>query len=211
MGYCFAKNEIYATQRFLQNAYTTGMLKILSWRRRPPLIPTLPFSNISRFLAHSAPTEEKGEIYDPPFCPARPETPQKKRQHKPIIKKKTKQPKDTNKDEKLPVKSELPFDFMYSYSEISPGIEPIGFREPPKFSPFGPGRLDRKWTGTTALAEQKLDLEKLTDERQRVLGDPISDGEIAELVEKYRHSNCSRQINLGKKRNLRSFFYNIFV
>lgn len=190
------------------------MLKILSWRRsihrRPPLIPTLPFFNISRFLAHSTPSAAVGEIYDPPFCPTRPETPQKKRQHKPI-KKKSKPPKDTNKDEKLPVKSELPFDFRYSYSEISPGIEPIGFREPPKFSPFGPGRLDRNWTGTTAPADQKLDLEKLAEERHRVLGDPISDEEIAELVEKYRHSNCSRQINLGKKNNSRSFFYNALI
>ncbi|KAH6768006.1 RNA-binding CRS1 / YhbY domain-containing protein [Perilla frutescens var. frutescens] len=87
---------------------------------------------------------------------------------------------------------------MYSYSEISPGVEPIGFREPPKFSPFGPGRLDRKWTGTTAPAEQKPDLEKLAEERERVLGDPISQEEVAELVEKYRHSNISRQINLGR-------------
>ncbi|XP_057461094.1 CRS2-associated factor 2, mitochondrial-like [Actinidia eriantha] len=39
--------------------------------------------------------------------------------------------------------SDLPFDFKYSYSETNPSVEPIGFREPLRFSPFGPGRLDR--------------------------------------------------------------------
>ncbi|THF96309.1 hypothetical protein TEA_027835 [Camellia sinensis var. sinensis] len=44
--------------------------------------------------------------------------------------------------------------FKYSYSETNPSVEPIGYREPPRFSPFGPGQLDRKWTGTYALAEE---------------------------------------------------------
>lgn len=162
---------------------------------------TTPFFNISRFLGHVPPSavSELEDIYDPPFSLTRAKTPEKGK----TLKKKDKQTKEKNKDgslgaEKLPVKSELPFDFMYSYSETNPGIKPIGFREPPKFSPFGPGRLDRKWTGTSAPAEQKPDLEKLVEERERVLGDPIPEDEIAELVEKYRHSDCSRQINLGK-------------
>ncbi|KAL6570826.1 hypothetical protein OROGR_000376 [Orobanche gracilis] len=96
------------------------------------------------------------------------------------------------------VKSELPFDFMYSYSETSPGVEPIGFREPPRFSPFGPGRIDRKWNGICAPAQEKQDLDMLAEERERVLGDPLSDDEISLLVDKYCHTNCSRQINLGK-------------
>ncbi|KAL2483746.1 CRS2-associated factor 2 [Forsythia ovata] len=87
---------------------------------------------------------------------------------------------------------------MYSYSENSPGVEPIGFREPARFSPFGPGRIERKWTGTCAPAQMKVDLDKLAEKRKRVLGEPLSEEEIAELVEKYRHSDCSRQINLGK-------------
>ncbi|KAG8386136.1 hypothetical protein BUALT_Bualt03G0117600 [Buddleja alternifolia] len=108
------------------------------------------------------------------------------------------QPPNAKTNNMLQVNSELPFDFMYSYSEVSPGVDPIGYREPRRFSPFGPGRIDRKWTGTSAPAQQKLDLEKLAEERERVLGEPLSEEEIAELVEKYRHSNCTRQINLGK-------------
>ncbi|KAJ6776491.1 CRS2-ASSOCIATED FACTOR 1 CHLOROPLASTIC [Salix koriyanagi] len=41
-------------------------------------------------------------------------------------------------------------------------------------------------------------MEKLMEERNRVLGDPLTEEEVAELVERYRHSDCSRQINLGK-------------
>ncbi|KAL7130983.1 hypothetical protein ABFS83_13G168400 [Erythranthe nasuta] len=192
------------------------MHKFFQWRRsihrslplNPRLfthMPSSPLPSISRFLSHSPPAEEEEEAYDPPFSPTRTETP--KTEHKPkiISKKKDRPPKVTNEINSgntttadFPAKSELPFDFMYSYSEISPGVDPIGFREPKRFSPFGPGRLDRKWTGTSAPAPQKPDLEKLAAERVRVLGDPLSEEEIAELVEKYRHSNCSRQINLGK-------------
>lgn len=190
------------------------MLKLLSRHRsihRSPSLnstlfnhlPTTHFFDISRCLFHSPPSAvaELDDVYDPPFSPTCAETPEKQKKSK-SVKKKDEQPKD-NKDgspgaETLPVKSELPFDFMYSYSETSPGIEPIGFREPPKFSPFGPGRLDRKWTGTTAPVAKKPDLQKLVEERERVLGDPIPEDEVVELVEKYRHSICSRQINLGK-------------
>lgn len=104
------------------------------------------------------------------------------------------------------VKSELSFDFMYSYSETSPGVEPIGFREPPRFSPFGPGRIDRKWNGICAPAQEKQDLDMLAEERERVLGDPLSYDEIALLVDRYCHTNCSRQINLGKY-NFRFFIF----
>ena len=97
----------------------------------------------------------------------------------------------------FPLKSDLPFDFKYSYSETNPSVEPIGFREPPRFSPFGPGRLDRKWTGTCALAKGTVDSGKLDEERNAVLGEPLSEEEVALLVERYRHSDCSRQINLG--------------
>ncbi|GFZ04933.1 RNA-binding CRS1 / YhbY (CRM) domain-containing protein [Actinidia rufa] len=93
--------------------------------------------------------------------------------------------------------SDLPFDFKYSYSETNPSVEPIGFRESPRFSPFGPGRLDRKWTGTYAPAEGTVDSGKLDEERNAVLGQPLSEEEVALLVERYRHSDCSRQINMG--------------
>ncbi|KAL1556013.1 CRS2-associated factor 2, mitochondrial [Salvia divinorum] len=177
------------------------MLKLFSWRPAihpsPSLFTHLPA--ISRFLSHSPPSAATAleEIHDPPFSLKRAETPQNRTTIK-SSKKKDKKPKvnvNSNSVEKPP---ELPFDFMYSYSEISPGVEPIGFREPPKFSPFGPGRLDRNWTGTTAPATVKPDLEKLAEDRRKVIGDPIPDEEVAELVEKYRHSNCSRQINLGR-------------
>ncbi|KAJ6423219.1 hypothetical protein OIU84_024203 [Salix udensis] len=115
--------------------------------------------------------------------------------------KNTTKPKETpgpNNDPGLPVKSDLPFDFRYSYSESNPAIEPIGYREPKRFSPFGPGRLDRKWTGTAAPTQLETDMERLMEERNRVLGDPLTEEEVAELVERYRHSDCSRQINLGK-------------
>ncbi|KAL8462546.1 hypothetical protein ACS0TY_033543 [Phlomoides rotata] len=187
------------------------LVKLQSWCRSihqpPPLDPRfisnlLPssFLLISRFISHFSSAVEDDEFHDPPFSPSHTETPKEKK-HSKFSRKKNQSPKSTKSVDivnEFPVKSELPFDFMYSYSEISPGVEPIGFREPPRFSPFGPGRLDRKWTGTSAPAQQKPDLEKLAEERKRVLGDPLSEEEIAELVEKYRHSNCSRQINLGK-------------
>ncbi|KAB5527020.1 hypothetical protein DKX38_020867 [Salix brachista] len=52
---------------------------------------------------------------------------------------------------KKPLRSDLPFDFRFSYTESSPDARPIGLREP-KYSPFGPGRLDRTWTGVCAPA-----------------------------------------------------------
>ncbi|KAG0522792.1 hypothetical protein BDA96_07G068200 [Sorghum bicolor] len=96
-----------------------------------------------------------------------------------------------------PAHSDLPFDFRYSYSETDPAWRPIGFREPTRFSPFGPGRLDRPWDGAAAA---RVGEDASGDERSReeVLGEPLSEEEVAVLVEKYRHSDCSRQINLGK-------------
>lgn len=128
---------------------------------------------------------------DPPFSPI----------PKPEKQKNKKLKKDESKKEPqhtFPVKSELPFDFRYSYSETNHSIEPIGYRETPKFSPFGPCRLDRKWTGTAALSQQTIDMAKVEEERNAVLGEPLSEEEVSELVERYRHSDCSRQINLGK-------------
>lgn len=140
--------------------------------------------------------------YDPPFTL---KSPYSHRHEIDVLhEKKTKKeeeeeegPKQCVEDPKRPVKSDLPFDFRYSYSETNPTVKPVGFREPPKFSPFGPGRLDRKWTGTEAPVQVKVDLEKVAEQRSQVLGDGLSEEEVAELVERYRHSDCSRQINLG--------------
>ncbi|CAK9175509.1 unnamed protein product [Ilex paraguariensis] len=186
------------------------MLKLFSWRRSSlhtlspdsgiPSFRLSPLSllYISRFLSQFTSKCLSEDIYDPPFSPAsNTQNPNKKTQKK---KKKNKDQAqlDCKKTQEFPLKSDLPFDFRYSYSETNPSVEPIGFREPPKFSPFGPGRLDRKWTGTCAPAEQLVDLEKVVEERNKVLGEPLSDEEVAELVERYRHSDCSRQMNLGK-------------
>ncbi|XP_056166281.1 CRS2-associated factor 2, mitochondrial isoform X1 [Syzygium oleosum] len=132
---------------------------------------------------------------DPPFSPkpiGRTPKPQKSRTRK------EEPPESSPGDPERPVESDLPFDFRYSYSETNAAVEPIGFREPPRFSPFGPGRIDRAWTGTSAPAREALDPEEAAAERGRVQGAPLSEEEIAELVERYRHSDCNRQINLGK-------------
>jgi RNA-binding protein YhbY len=43
-----------------------------------------------------------------------------------------------------------------------------------------------------------MDLTKLEEQRKAILGEPLSEEETEELVERFRHSDCSRQINLGK-------------
>ncbi|OMP05466.1 hypothetical protein CCACVL1_01892 [Corchorus capsularis] len=130
--------------------------------------------------------------YDPPFSPT----------SKPLkpAKPKPKPPDHTpNPNPSVPLKSNLPFDFRHSYSESDPILEPIGFRETKRFSPFGPRKLDREWTGTSAPArDDEIDSVRFEEERKRVLGEPLTAEEVAELVEKYRHSDCARQINLGK-------------
>uniref|UniRef100_A0A0E0LS02 CRM domain-containing protein n=1 Tax=Oryza punctata TaxID=4537 RepID=A0A0E0LS02_ORYPU len=104
-----------------------------------------------------------------------------------------------------PASSDLPFDFRYSYSETDPSWRPIGFREPTRFSPFGPGRLDRPWDGVAAAAAATGRVGgdgegagAAAMSREEVLGEPLTEEEVAQLVERYRHSDCSRQINLGK-------------
>ncbi|KAL8262029.1 hypothetical protein R6Q59_026078 [Mikania micrantha] len=79
----------------------------------------------------------------------------------------------------------------YSYYEINPSIEPTGYRETPKFSPFGSGRLDREWTGTTAPLQKAVDMSSVEEQRNAILEEPLSEEEVSELVERYRHSDCS--------------------
>eukprot|EP00257_Ricinus_communis_P006997 XP_002522967.2 CRS2-associated factor 2, mitochondrial [Ricinus communis] len=166
------------------------LLKLLSWHHKTltKTPASYPFNYFTYFLSHTL----SEDLYDPPFTLA----------SKPKAKKApTNQPgsnENPNKDPKLPLKSDLPFDFRYSYSESDSAIQPIGYREPKRFSPFGPGRLDRKWTGVAAPVQSEVDMEIVMEERRRVLGDPLTEEEVEELVERYRHSDCSRQINLGK-------------
>lgn len=135
-----------------------------------------------------------GAAHDPPFSRKPLDRTPKPRKGKA----RKEPPKASRGDPERPVETDLPFDFRYSYSETNAAVEPIGFREPPRFSPFGPGRIDRTWTGTSAPAGEALDPEKAAGERGRVLGASLSEEEIAELVERYRHSDCNRQINMGK-------------
>ncbi|KAK6934439.1 RNA-binding, CRM domain [Dillenia turbinata] len=176
------------------------MLKLHSWRRS--VQQTLFLSPLSSF---SHPPFQSlfssSDLHDPPFSPVTKTLDLNNDKEKTRKRKKKKKVSEDlkKKDEKLlPIKSDLPFDFRYSYSETNREIKPIGFREPPRFSPFGPGRLDRKWTGTSAPVEETVDLVRVKEERELVLGEPLSEDEVAELVERYRHSDCSRQINLGK-------------
>ncbi|KAI4306086.1 hypothetical protein L6164_029396 [Bauhinia variegata] len=158
--------------------------------------------SLYRFVSHSI----SDDIYDPPFSPAsQPPKPKRKNIYNPSLASASKPPKPTKtkkktskEDAKFPLHSDLPFEFRYSYSETNPSVKPISYRESPKFSPFGPGRLDRKWTGTSAPAQLEVDRVKMVEERNRGLGEPLSEEEVAELVERYRHSDCARQINLGK-------------
>eukprot|EP00250_Pteridium_aquilinum_P016984 c23395_g2_i1 orf=148-1905(+) len=64
-----------------------------------------------------------------------------------------------------PVHSDLPFAFRWSYTEV-PKVQPIGFQE--KYSPFGPGRLDRPWDGQEALpADTSSPIRKQRENRKR--------------------------------------------
>ncbi|GAB4861852.1 hypothetical protein Ancab_037108 [Ancistrocladus abbreviatus] len=109
---------------------------------------------------------------------------------------------------KRPLHSDLPFDFRYSYTESKPAVRPIGLREP-KYSPFGPGRIDRAWTGVCAPAvdpkfrsvdvveDPKLE-EKRKKMRERIQGQPLTNAEKKILVEKSQKHRTKKQVNLGR-------------
>nr|GME14655.1 crs2-associated factor 1, mitochondrial [Ipomoea batatas] len=83
---------------------------------------------------------------------------------------------------------------------------PIGLREP-KYSPFGPGRLERVWTGVCAPAvdpkqgspqdETKLEEERRVM-REKIQGEPLTNAERKALVERCQRHRTKRQINLGR-------------
>ncbi|XP_028065557.1 CRS2-associated factor 2, mitochondrial-like [Camellia sinensis] len=185
------------------------LVKILTWchsrHQTLTLHSSIPFHDvtqptilcISRFLSQSKSQNE--DTYDPPFSfTSKTLKPNNENKEKKQGNSQNKASSKSERDLDFPLKSNLPFNFRYSYSETNPSIEPIGYREPPRFSPFGPGRLDRKWTGTCALAKEAVDLLKLEEQQREVLGEPLSEEEVAALVEQFRHNDCSRQINLGK-------------
>lgn len=95
-------------------------------------------------------------------------------------------------------------------------MRPIGLREP-KYSPFGPDRLNREWTGVCAPAvdpkvetvdgveDPKLE-EKRRREREKIQGPPLTEAERKFLVELCQRNKTKRQINLGIQ-FLQHFFY----
>lgn len=88
-------------------------------------------------------------------------------------------------------------------------MRPIGLREP-KYSPFGPERLDRVWTGVCAPAvdpkvgsveegkeDTKLE-EKRKATREKIQGQPLTDAERKALVDRCQRRKTKRQINIGR-------------
>ncbi|CAA7401770.1 unnamed protein product [Spirodela intermedia] len=122
-------------------------------------------------------------------------------------------PSSLDREGQNPLHSDLPFDFRYSYTESNPDVKPIGLREP-KYSPFGPGRVDRIWTGTCAPAVdptvrtldggdgggEEGDGKKQARRRSReeILGEPLTPAERKILVDKCQRNRNKRQVNLGR-------------
>ncbi|XP_057856108.1 CRS2-associated factor 2, chloroplastic isoform X2 [Cryptomeria japonica] len=110
-----------------------------------------------------------------------------------------------------------PFEFQFSYSE-TPKMKPVALREPP-YVPFGPTTMPRPWTGGPPLAQSKKKTKNMLPQpqkqgvprfqqpvfdgtnatsisREQILGKPLSEEEIKELVNACVRSN--RQVNLGR-------------
>lgn len=85
-------------------------------------------------------------------------------------------------------------------------MRPIGLREP-KYSPFGPGKLDRVWTGVCApvvdpkvgsAEDEKTVEEKRRVMRERIQGEPLTNAERKALAETCQRHKSKRQVNLGR-------------
>ncbi|MQL85412.1 hypothetical protein Taro_017951 [Colocasia esculenta] len=122
-------------------------------------------------------------------------------------------PSSLDREGRKPLHSDLPFDFRFSYTESNPDVKPIGLREP-KYSPFGPDRIDRFWTGNCAPAVdptvRSVDGDGGGDggdgkkgasrrkSREEILGEPLTPAEMKILVEKCQRHRTKRQVNLGR-------------
>ncbi|WJX82455.1 hypothetical protein P8452_65209 [Trifolium repens] len=134
------------------------------------------------------------------------EPPTKPHRNKP--KPKYQPPSSLDRTGKKPIRSSLPFDFRFSYTESSQTVRPIGLREP-KYSPFGPDRIDRKWTGVCAPAvdpkvksldgdeDPKLEEER-KKKREHVQGDPLTNAERKAIVLQCERGKTKRQVNMGR-------------
>ncbi|KAL0397825.1 UNVERIFIED_CONTAM: CRS2-associated factor 1, mitochondrial [Sesamum calycinum] len=188
----------------------TGVLGRLSRRRRPPLISLL-FKNrpLSTTSAAFSKLRSEYSFVAPPSL--HPQPPSKDSIFQPQPESRTRKTKPPYRPPSSldrsgpPIRSDLPFDFRFSYTESSPKVRPIGLREP-KYSPFGPGRLDRVWTGVCAPAvdpkaafagvDGELE-EKRRLMRERIQGEPLTNAERKALVERCQRHKTKRQINLG--------------
>lgn len=140
-----------------------------------------------------------------PQCPA--SSPTKPNQKKP--KPKYRPPSSLDRVGRKPARSDdLPFDFRFSYTESNAKVRPIGLREP-KYSPFGPGRVERKWTGVCAPAVDPTveSLEGAEDpnleeqrkkKREMIQGKPLTSEERKALVSQCERSKTKRHINIGR-------------
>ncbi|GLT39484.1 hypothetical protein SLA2020_136720 [Shorea laevis] len=182
------------------------LINCLSRQNQPPL--SLALTLLRRHLSTSA--SKLHDVYCFKAPPSLSPNPQKPNPDAKTPKKKRKpqyRPPSSLDDVKT-VHCDLPFDFRFSYTESSPTVRPIGLREP-RYSPFGPGRLDREWTGVCAPAvdpkvksvegveDPKLE-EKSRKMRERTQGAPLTPAERKILVEKCQRNRTKRQINLGR-------------
>ena len=126
------------------------ILTRLSGKKQPPLSNTVTL--LTRHLSSSPSASKLRDYYSFQPPPSLSPNPQKTNPDpNPNKKRKPKYRPPSSLDQIKQIRSDLPFDFRFSYTESSPTVRPIGLREP-KYSPFGPGRLDREWTGVCAPA-----------------------------------------------------------
>lgn len=179
-------------------------------------LPTVssPVTLVTRHLSESSASAATSKLHDrysfTPPASLSPETQTHDTVTKPNKKQKPRYrpPSSLDRTGRKPAHSNLPFDFRYSYTESSPTVRPVGIREP-KYSPFGPGRIDRPWTGVCAPAVdpkvQSLEGEedpKLEEKgrmmRERIQGNPLTVAERRALVLMSLKNKTKSQINLGK-------------
>ncbi|KAG9445483.1 hypothetical protein H6P81_016823 [Aristolochia fimbriata] len=161
------------------------------------------FSSLADYGFRTPPSLVPEDIQSPRRCFGNTETGTKKKE-----KPRYKPPSSLNVVGLKPLHSDLPFDFRFSYTESNPATKPIGLREP-KYSPFGPGRVDRPWTGVCAPAadpkvksvdaQEELNQDvKLKKWRDKIQGEPLSEAERKSLVERSLRHHTKRQVNLGR-------------
>ncbi|KAH9732237.1 CRS2-associated factor 1 [Citrus sinensis] len=182
--------------------------------RQKPSLRSQPFTLLTCCLSATAAntTNNSSKLYDhysfkpPPSLSPKPENPNPTLNPNKNFKKKSKPQYRPPSSLDAPKKkyTDLPFDFRYSYTETNQNVRPIGLREP-KYSPFGPGRLEREWTGVCApaadpkvkSAEEGAEDPNLEEKRilvrERIQGEPLTNAERKALVEKGRNYNPKKR------------------